>query len=192
MHQRVRINAAGGPEALRLEAVEPQTPGPGQVWLEQAAIGVNPLDVGQRKGAVAILFPSGLGLEGAGRVVAVGPGVLNVAVGDRVGYATGPLGAYASARLFPAERLVKLPDALGFDEAAAVLFKGITAQYLLKTTYAVVPGTKVLIYGAGGALGQLMCAWARHLGALVMGVVSKPESVERARVAAIHYAEFAG
>ena len=115
MHQRVRINAAGGPEALRLEAVEPQTPGPGQVWLEQAAIGVNPLDVGQRKGAVAILFPSGLGLEGAGRVVAVGPGVLNVAVGDRVGYATGPLGAYASARLFPAERLVKLPDALGFD-----------------------------------------------------------------------------
>ena len=186
MHQRVRINAAGGPEALRLEAVEPQTPGPGQVWLEQAAIGVNPLDVGQRKGAVAILFPSGLGLEGAGRVVPVGPGVLNVAVRDRVGYATGPLGAYASARLFPAERLVKLPDALGFDEAAAVLFKGITAQYLLKTTYAVVPGTKVLIYGAGGALGQLMCAWARHLGALVMGVVSKPESVERARVAGCH------
>ncbi len=183
MHQRVRIDAAGGPAAMRLEVVEPQAPGPGQVWLEQVAIGVNPLDVAQRKGAVAIPFPSGLGLEGAGHVVALGPGVLNVAVGDRVGYATGPLGAYASARLFPAERLVKLPDALGFDEAAAVLFKGITAQYLLKTTYAVVPGTKVLIYGAGGALGQLMCAWARHLGALVMGVVSKPESVERARVA---------
>ncbi len=179
----IRINAAGGPEALRLEETEPQTPGIGQVWLEQAAVGVNPLDVGQRKGAVVIPFPSSLGLEGAGRVVAVGPGVANVAVGDRVGYATGPLGAYASARLFPAERLVKLPDSLGFDEAAAVLFKGITAQYLLKTTYLVAPGARVLIYGAAGALGQLMCAWARHLGAFVMGVVSRQGSVERAKAA---------
>jgi NADPH2:quinone reductase len=116
-------------------------------------------------------------------VAAVGPGVANIAVGDRVGYATGPLGAYASARLFPAERLVKLPDPLGFDEAAAVLFKGITAQYLLKTTYPVAPGTRVLIYGAAGALGQLMCAWARHLGAFVMGVVSRQGSVERAKAA---------
>ena len=183
VHQRVRIDAAGGPDALRLEMAEPEVPGPGQVWLQQAAIGVNPLDVSQRKGAVPIAFPSSLGLEGAGHVVAVGPGVANVAVGDRVGYATGPLGAYASARLFPAERLVRLPDAVGLDEAAAVLFKGITAQYLLKTTYSVVPGANVLIYGAGGALGQLMCAWARHLGAFVMGVVSRPESVERARAA---------
>lgn len=183
MFQQVRIDAAGGPEAMRLEVVEPQEPGPGQVWLQQAAIGVNPLDVGQRKGAVPIPFPSGLGLEGAGHVVAVGAGVQNVAVGDRVGYATGPLGAYAGARLFPAERLVKLPDALGMDEAAAVLFKGITAQYLLKTTWPVAPGSKLLIYGAAGALGQLMCAWARHLGAFVMGVVSRPESVERARAA---------
>ena len=183
MFQQVRIDAAGGPEAMRLEVVEPQEPGPGQVWLQQAAIGVNPLDVGQRKGAVPIAFPSGLGLEGAGHVVAVGAGVQNVAVGDRVGYATGPLGAYAGARLFPAERLVKLPDALGMDEAAAVLFKGITAQYLLKTTWPVAPGSKLLIYGAAGALGQLMCAWARHLGAFVMGVVSRPESVERARAA---------
>lgn len=166
-----------------LEEAAPQVPGAGQVWLEQAAIGVNPLDVSQRKGAVAVPFPCGLGLEGAGRVVAIGPGVANVAVGDRVGYATGPLGAYASARLYPAERLVKLPEALGIDEAAAVLFKGITAQYLLKTTYPVGPDSRVLIYGAGGALGQLMCAWARHLGAFVMGVVSQPASVERARAA---------
>ncbi len=179
----VRIDAAGGPEAMVLEEAAPQVPGAGQVWLEQAAIGVNPLDVSQRKGAVAVPFPCGLGLEGAGRVVAVGPGVANVAVGDRVGYATGPLGAYASARLYPAERLVKLPEALGMDEAAAVLFKGITAQYLLKTTYPVGPDSRVLIYGAGGALGQLMCAWARHLGAFVMGVVSQPASVERARAA---------
>lgn len=183
MALRVRIDAPGGPHAMHLEEVQPEAPGPGQVWLEQAAIGVNPLDVSQRKGAVPIPFPSGLGLEGAGHVVAVGPGVMNVAVGDRVGYATGPLGAYASARLFPAERLVRLPDALGFDEAAAVLFKGITAQYLLKTTFPVGAGTRVLVYGAAGALGQLMCAWARHLGAFVMGVVSKPESVARAKAA---------
>ncbi|WP_462387009.1 quinone oxidoreductase family protein [Acidovorax sp. Q11] len=179
----VRIDAAGGTEALRLEEVQPQVPSTGQVWLEQAAIGVNPLDVSQRKGAVPIPFPSGLGLEGAGHVVAVGPGVKNVAVGDRVGYATGPLGAYASARLFPAERLVPLPETMAMDDAAAVLFKGITAQYLLKTTYPVGPGTRVLIYGAAGAVGQLMCAWARHLGAFVMGVVSRPESVERAKAA---------
>jgi len=183
MAVRVRIDAAGGPEALHLESFEAQAPGTGEVWLEQAAIGVNPLDVGQRKGTVAIPFPSGLGLEGAGRVAAVGPGVVNVAVGDRVGYATGPLGAYASARLFPAERLVRLPESLGLDAAAAVLFKGITAQYLLKTTYPVGPGTRVLIYGAAGALGQLMCAWARHLGAFVMGVVSRPGSAERAKAA---------
>jgi len=183
MAVRVRIDAAGGPDVLRLEEIQPEAPGAGQVWLVQEAIGVNPLDVSQRKGVVAIPFPSGLGLEGAGRVVAVGPGVANVAVGDRVGYATGPLGAYASARLFPSERLVQLPDALGMDEAAAVLFKGITVQYLLKTTYPVAPGTRVLIYGAAGGLGQLMCAWARHLGAFVVGVVSRPESMERAKAA---------
>jgi NADPH2:quinone reductase len=100
-----------------------------------------------------------------------------------VGYATGPLGAYASARLFPADRLVRLPDALGDDAAASVLFKGITAQYLLKTTGQVQKGSRVLIYGAAGALGQLMCAWARHLGAQVLGVVSKSASVERAKAA---------
>ncbi|MEK1910385.1 MAG: zinc-binding dehydrogenase, partial [Pseudomonas chlororaphis] len=102
---------------------------------------------------------------------------------DRVAYATGPLGAYASARLYPAERLVKLPPALASDAAAALLFKGITAQYLLKTTYPVGPGTRVLIYGAAGALGQLMVPWAKHLGATVIGVVSKAQSVERARAA---------
>lgn len=183
---KVRIDAAGAPDAMRLEAVAFQAPGPGEVWLEQTAIGVNPLDVSQRKGAVPMAFPSGLGLEGAGRVAAVGEGVANVAVGDRVGYATGPLGAYASARLYPAERLVKLPDALGDEEAAALLFKGITAQYLLKTTHAVGPGSRIVIYGAAGALGQLMCAWARHLGAFVIGVVSRAASVDRARAAGCH------
>ncbi len=186
MATHIAIEETGAPEVMRLQQTEPQAPGPGQVWLTQAAIGVNPLDVSQRKGAVRIALPSALGLEGAGTVAVVGGGVTNVAVGDRVAYATGPLGAYASARLFPAERLVKLPDSLSFDDAAAVLFKGITAQYLLKATCPVGPGTRIVIYGAAGALGQIMVPWARHLGAFVIGVVSKAESVERARAAGCH------
>ncbi|UZE21176.1 quinone oxidoreductase [Pseudomonas sp. B21-056] len=179
----VTLQQTGGPEVLRLGETAPQLPGPGEVWLEQSAIGVNPLDVSQRVGAVRVPLPCGLGLEGAGTVAAVGPGVVEVAVGDRVAYATGPLGAYASGRLYPANRLVKIADDVGFDEAAAVLFKGITAHYLLKTTYPVGPGVRVLLYGAAGALGQIMVPWAKHLGAFVIGVVSKPESVERARAA---------
>ncbi|MCP1625900.1 quinone oxidoreductase family protein [Pseudomonas nitroreducens] len=183
MINRLSLAAFGGPEVLRLEQTAVQQPGPGEVWLEQAAIGVNPLDLSQRSGAVKVPLPSSLGLEGAGTVAAIGKGVTSVQVGDRVAYATGPLGAYASARLYPAERLVKLPDSVSFEDAAAVLFKGITAQYLLKTTWPVGPGSRVLIYGAAGALGQLMVPWARHLGALVIGVVSKAQSVERARAA---------
>ncbi|MDN6858995.1 quinone oxidoreductase [Pseudomonas sp. CAN2814] len=183
MIDRISIEAFGGPQVLRLEQAEVQQPGPGEVWLEQAAIGVNPLDLSQRSGAVKVTLPSSLGLEGAGTVAAIGAGVSNVQVGDRVAYATGPLGAYASARLYPAERLVRLADSVSFEDAAAVLFKGITAQYLLKTTWPVGPGSRVLIYGAAGALGQLMVPWARHLGAFVIGVVSKAQSVERARAA---------
>lgn len=180
MATTVRIDRTGGPEVMQLAETPVQAPGRGEVWIAQTAIGVNPLDVLQRKGGAALPLPTGLGLEGAGRVVAVGDGVSNVQVGDRVAYATGPIGAYASARLYPAERLVKLPESISDEQAAAVLFKGITAQYLLKTTYSVQPGSRVLIYGAGGAVGQLMCAWAKHLGAMVIGVVSKAESLARA------------
>lgn len=183
MLTRVQLHQVGAPQVLQFEQVQAQAPGAGEVWLEQTAIGVNPLDLSQRSGAVPVALPCGLGLEGAGLVKAIGPGVTQVQVGDRVAYATGPLGAYASARLYPAERLVKLPPALASDAAAALLFKGITAQYLLKTTYPVGPGTRVLIYGAAGALGQLMVPWAKHLGATVIGVVSKAQSVERARAA---------
>ncbi|MDD1016418.1 quinone oxidoreductase [Pseudomonas sp. TNT2022 ID1025] len=179
----IRLQHTGAPQVLHCQPTTAQAPGPGEVWLEQAAIGVNPLDLSQRKGDVPIPLPSGLGLEGAGTVAAIGAGVDGVKVGDRVGYATGPLGAYASARLYPAERLVKLPDNLGLNDAAALLFKGITAQYLLHSTYPVGPGTRVMIYGAAGALGQLMVPWAKHLGAFVVGVVSKPQSVARAKAA---------
>ncbi|KJK16641.1 quinone oxidoreductase family protein [Pseudomonas sp. NPDC087612] len=183
MVMQIRLTQTGAPAVLQLVQSTAQAPGPGEVWLEQAAIGVNPLDVSQRKGDVPIALPCGLGLEGAGTVAAIGAGVSGLAVGERVGYATGPLGAYASARLYPAERLVKLPDDLGLEQAAAVLFKGITAHYLLHSTYPVGPGTRLMIYGAAGALGQLLVPWAKHLGAFVIGVVSKPESVARARAA---------
>ena len=183
MSARIVLTDTGTTDVLQLETVQPQQPGPGQVWLEQTAIGVNPLDLLQRKGAAPLVLPSGLGLEGAGRVTAVGEGVASLQVGDRVAYATGPIGSYASGRLYPAERLVKLPASVSDEQAAAVLFKGITAQYLIKTTYSVGPGSQLLVYGAGGAVGQLLVAWARHLGATVIGVVSRPESVGRAQEA---------
>ncbi|MGY4527695.1 quinone oxidoreductase family protein [Pseudomonas sp. TE21394] len=187
MPTRIVLNSTGTADVLQLEHLPVQAPGPAQVWLEQTAIGVNPLDVLQRKGGSPLALPSGLGLEGAGRVAAIGEGVDNVQVGDRVAYAMGPVGGYASARLYPAERLVKLPPSVPDQAAAALMFKGITAQYLLKTTYAVGPGTQLLLYGAAGALGQLMVPWARHLGATVIGVVSRPQSVARAQAAGCHH-----
>jgi len=181
MVSAIRLSQVGGPDVLEIEEVAESPLGPGEVWLEQHAIGINYLDVSQRKGAVQIPLPSGLGLEAAGRVAAIGPGVGNVQVGDRVAYATGPIGAYASARRYPADRLVAIPDSLSYDDAAAVMFKGITAQYLLKATYPVGPGTVMVLYGVGGAVGQIMAPWAKHLGAFVIGVVSKPASVQKAK-----------
>jgi NADPH2:quinone reductase len=181
MAAAIRFNQFGSPDVLTLQAVPEQSPGPGEVWLEQEAIGVNFLDITQRKGAMPIPLPSGLGLEGAGRVAAVGADVSQVKVGDRVAYATGPIGAYASARLYPAQRLVRIPDALSFDDAAALMFKGITAQYLLKSTYPVGPGSTLLLYGVAGGLGAIMVPWAKHLGAFVIGVVSRQASVEKAK-----------
>jgi len=177
----IRMTEIGGPDVLKPESITEARPGAGEVWIEQDAIGVNYLDVDQRSGAVPIPLPSGLGLEAAGRVTAIGPDVGNVAVGDRVAYILGPIGSYASGRLYPAERLVLLPDNVSAEDAATVLFKGITAHYLLHSTYAVSTGTVVLLYGAAGALGQVMVPWAKSLGAFIIGVVSKQASVARAR-----------
>jgi NADPH2:quinone reductase len=177
----IRLTQTGGPDVLQVEPIEKARPGAGEVWIEQDAIGVNYLDVTQRNGAVPLPLPSGLGLEGAGRVAAIGAGVANVAIGDRVAYILGPMGSYASGRLYPAQRLVRLPGGLSAEHAATVLFKGITAHYLLHSTYAVGPGTIVLLYGVAGALGQIMAPWAKSLGAFVIGVVSKEASVARAQ-----------
>lgn len=183
MEHAIKLAQFGVPNVLEVTTIERTEPGPNEAWVEQEAIGVNYLDVMQRQGTVPIQLPAGLGLEGAGRVTAVGSAVRDVAVGDRVAYILGPLGGYASGRLYPAERLIKLPDRLSCDDAAAVLFKGITAQYLIKSTYHVEAGTVVLLYGAAGPLGQILASWAKHLGATVIGVVSKPKSIERARAA---------
>jgi NADPH:quinone reductase len=169
----IRISRNGGPDVMSVEEVQARAPGPGQAWIEQEAIGVNFLDVAQRRGSAPLPLPSGLGYEGAGRVTAIGSGVENVRIGDRVAYATVPIGAYASGRLCPAERLVRLPDAISSVDAAAILFKGLTAQYLIKSTYPVGPGKVVVLYGAAGAVGRLMTPWAKSLGAHVIGVVSK-------------------
>jgi NADPH:quinone reductase len=179
----IRISQTGGPDVLKVESVTDASPGPGEVWIEQEAIGVNVLDVTQRNGSVPIPLPSGLGLEAAGRVAAIGPDVTNVAVGDRIAYILGPIGAYATARLYPAQRLVRLPDAVSAEHAATVLFKGITAHYLLHSTYAVGPGTVMLLYGVAGGLGQIMAPWAKSLGAFVIGVVSKEASIAVAQAA---------
>jgi NADPH:quinone reductase len=177
----IRLTQTGGPDVLKVESITEAQPDPGEVWIEQEAIGVNYLDVTQRNGAVPIPLPSGIGLEAAGRVAAIGPDVANVAVGERVAYILGSIGSYASGRLYPAQRLVRLPDKLSAEDAATVLFKGITAHYLLHSTYAVGPGTVVLLYGVAGALGQIMAPWAKSLGAFVIGVVSKQASVARAQ-----------
>jgi NADPH2:quinone reductase len=183
MATQIWLDHTGGPEVLQVRTVDRDAPGPGQVWLDQEAIGVNYLDVTQRTGAVPIPLPGGLGLEGAGTVAAVGAGVTEIAVGDRAAYALGPLGGYADGRLYPAERLIKLPDAVTAKDAAAILFKGLTAQYLITSTYPVTKGTVVLLYGVAGAVGQILSCWAAHLGATVIGVVSRPESIDAAKAA---------
>lgn len=183
MSHAITLTRTGSPEVLSLVPVEASAPGPGQAWIEHEAIGVNYLDVTQRKGEVPIPLPSGLGLEGAGRVTAVGPGVQDVQIGDRVAYALGPLGSYATGRMMPAERLVRIPDGISAEAAASVLFKGLTAHYLLHSTHAVGPGSVVLLYGAAGGLGQILAPWAKQLGATVVGVVSKAASLETARAA---------
>jgi NADPH2:quinone reductase len=178
----IRIYSSGAPEVMQLEELDLPSPGPGEVLLEQTAIGVNPLDVNQRKGWSRlhclrdwVWRARDRGRRGLG---SVGPEVRG---SGRLRHRSA--GRVCQCAPVPADRLIRLPDALGDDAAASVLFKGITAQYLLKTTGQVKQGSRVLIYGAAGALGQLMCAWAKHLGAQVLGVVSKPASVERAKAA---------
>ena len=181
MTKAIRIHAPGGPEVMRWEDVPTPEPGPGEAQVRHAAIGLNFIDVYFRTGLYKTGLPAILGMEAAGTVAAVGPGVTEVAVGDRVAYATAPIGAYAIARIIAADRLVKLPDTIDFNTAAAMMLQGLTAQYLLRRTHRVQPGETILVHAAAGGVGLILCQWARHLGATVIGVVSTEAKAELAR-----------
>ena len=178
--QAIRFARFGGPEVLSLEDVTLPAAGPGQVRVRHSAIGVNFIDTYQRSGLYPVPLPSGLGLEGAGMVEALGTGVSTLKIGDRVGYCSGPLGAYAQANNVAAERLVKLPAGIGDEIAAASMLKGMTAQYLLKRTFAVKPGQTILYHAAAGGVGLIACQWAKHLGVSVIGTVGSDDKIELA------------
>ncbi len=181
MSKAIRIHNSGGPEVLSWESVTVGDPGPGEVRLRNTAIGLNFIDVYHRIGLYSIGLPSGLGIEGAGVVEAVGAGVTEVAAGDRVAYAGMPLGAYAEERLFPADRLVRLPEAIDDRTAAAIMLKGMTARYLLRVCAPVRDGDIILVHAAAGGVGLIACQWARHLGATVIGTVGSDAKARLAR-----------
>ena len=187
MVQAVRIHEVGGPEVLRWEEVSVAAPGPGEVRLRQTAIGLNYIDTYHRTGLYKLpALPAVLGVEGAGVVEAVGPGVTTLREGDRVAYA-GPLGGYAEQRLIPADRLVLLPEWLDSIQAAAMMLQGMTAEFLLRRVYRVEAGDTVLVQAAAGGVGLLLCQWARALGATVIGTVSSEEKAELARCHGAHH-----
>ena len=182
MTKAVRIHAHGGPEVMRWDDVPTPEPGPAEALVHHHAVGLNYIDVYFRTGLYKVpSLPATLGMEAAGVVRAVGADVGGIAVGDRVAYATGPVGAYATDRVISADRLVKLPDEIDDQTAAAMMLQGMTAQYLLRRTYAVKPGDHVLVHAAAGGVGMILCQWAKHLGATVIGVVSTEEKAGVAR-----------
>jgi len=177
--RQIVLREHGGPDVMRIQEVELAPPGSGEVQIEQVAIGLNYIDVYHRSGFYPHRIPGGLGLEGVGCVTAVGDGTTTPEVGDRVAY-SGLMGAYASHRNAPADRLVPIPDAVGDEEAAALIFKGMTVDYLLNRIYPVREGTTVLFHAASGGVGQIAGQWGKHLGAKMIGVTSGDENCAEA------------
>jgi NADPH2:quinone reductase len=175
MNHAIRVHENGGPEKLVWEEVPKPGPKAGEVLIAQKAVGLNYIDVYFRTGLYkAPSMPVTIGMEGAGVVEAVGEGVTEFKPGDRVAYA-GALGAYAEYRCAPAEKLVMIPEGISFEQAAAMMLQGMTAQFLVKRTYAIKPGETILVHAAAGGVGSILVQWAKHLGATVIGVVSTPE-----------------
>jgi NADPH2:quinone reductase len=188
MTKAIRIHAYGGPDKLVYEDVEVGQPGPGQVLLRQAAMGINFIDTYHRSGAYPVAaLPAVLGQEAAGVVEAVGEGVTGLRPGDRVAYGSGAPGAYAERRLAPASAMIPLPAGIADEIAAASMLQGMTARYLLKQTFAVQPGQHVLVHAAAGGMGLWLCQWARHLGATVIGTTSSPEKMQLAAEHGCHH-----
>ncbi len=180
MSKAIRIHATGGPEVMQWEEVEVGAPGPGEIRIKHDAVGLNFIDVYHRTGLYPLPLPSGLGLEGAGEVEAIGSAVTGFKPGDRVAYASPPAGSYAESRLMPANRVVLLPDGIDTRQAAAMMLQGMTAQYLLRRSYRVQPGDTILIHAAAGGVGLIACQWAKHLGATVIGTVGNDAKAELA------------
>ena len=180
MPHAIRVHQAGGPEVLKWEEVEVGNPGPGEVKIRQEAAGLNFIDVYQRTGLYKQELPFTPGVEGAGVVEAVGPGVTNVKAGNRVAYAS-QIGSYAEERLIAADRLVQLPNSISTEQAAAMMLQGLTARMLLRAIHRVEPGETILIHAAAGGVGLIVCQWAKALGATVIGTVGTDEKADIAR-----------
>ncbi len=183
MVKAIRFSQTGGPEVLSYEDVEVGAPGAGEARVRHNVIGLNFIDTYQRSGLYPLPLPSGLGMEAAGVVEAVGSGVSHVQAGDRVAYGGGPPGAYSGVRLMPAEKLVKVPAGVSDDDAAAMMLKGLTVRYLIRRVYRVEKGETVLFHAAAGGVGLIACQWLKALGATVIGTVG---SDEKARIAQAH------
>ncbi|PRF81236.1 quinone oxidoreductase [Burkholderia multivorans] len=181
MPKAIRYDQPGGPDVMKWVDVEVGAPQAGEVRIKQHAVGLNYIDVYFRTGLYPQPLPGGLGMEAAGEVTAVGEGVSALKVGDRVAYVAQPPGAYAQERMLSAERVVKLPDGIGYDDAASVMLQGLTAHYLLRRTYPVKAGDTILIHAAAGGVGLLVCQWAKALGATVIGTVGSDEKAELAK-----------
>ena len=182
MSKAIRIYETGGPDVMRWEDVDPGVPEPGEAQVRHEAVGLNFIDVYHRTGLYPLpALPATPGLEGAGIVEQIGEGVTEVAVGDRVAYAGIPPGAYAQIRRLPAHRLVKLPDSISSRRGAAMMLQGMTARYLLRGCYAVKTGDTILIHAAAGGVGSIVCQWAKHLGATVIGTVGSEKKAEIAK-----------
>ena len=181
MAHAIRIHTTGGPEVLAWDEVAVGEPGPGEARVRHTAVGVNYIDTYQRSGLYKLALPSGMGSEAAGVVEAVGTGVDWVKAGDRVAYAGGPVGAYSTARVMPADRLVKVPDGIDDRTAATLMLKGMTVQYLFRQTKKLEAGDTILFHAAAGGVGLIACQWARALGVTMIGTVSTDEKAEIAR-----------
>ncbi len=181
MTHAIVIQKQGGPEEMRWTEVDVSAPGPGQVRLRQTAVGLNYIDCYHRSGLYPLEMPAGIGMEAAGIVEAMGDGVSDLAVGDRVAYASGPPGSYAEERNMAANRVVKLPDSISDETAAAMMLQGMTTQYLIRSTYRVKAGETILFHAAAGGVGLIACQWLKQLSATVIGTVGSDEKAELAK-----------
>ncbi|MNJ95901.1 Quinone oxidoreductase 1 [compost metagenome] len=181
MTKAIRISSVGGPEVMEYVDVDLPAPGPGEALIRQHACGLNYIDVYFRMGTYPQQLPAGLGMEGAGVVEAVGAGVTHIRPGDRVAYAGRPPGAYAEARVLPADVLVKLPQAISYETAAAMMLQGLTVQYLFRRTFRLQGGETILFHAAAGGVGLIACQWARALGVTMIGTVGSDEKAELAK-----------